>query len=392
MIYLDNNATTRVDPAVREAMLPFLGEHYGNPSSTHRFGQESRQAVEEARVRVAALAGCEPREIIFTSGGTESDNAAIQGLLMARHFATGQKRPVVVSSTVEHSAVREPLAMLAKAGIDVQPIAVNCGGALDMDAFEELLARRTAEIALVTLIWANNETGVVFDIQAIGDLCRRFQIPLHVDGVQAMGKIPLPQGLRHLPIDLLSISAHKFHGPKGTGALYVRRGTRWQPWIRGGPQELDRRGGTENVPGIVGFGAAAERAAAAISDGVTWPRISALRDRLEAGILRQIPETHIIGNPDARLANTSNIAFAGLEAEAILLLLSERDICASAGAACSSGSLEPSPVLRAMGIEDRVGHGAVRFSLSRFTTEQEIDQVLENIPPVITRLRETLPV
>lgn len=390
MIYLDNNATTQVHPDVREAILPFLAGSYGNPSSTHRFGQESRQAIEEARHHVARLVGCEPREIIFTSGGTESDNAAIHGLLAAR-----APRRLVVTSTVEHSAVREPLAALAKSGgggggIEVQRIAVNHQGVLDMDLFADLLARRAADIALVTMMWANNETGVLFDIPAIGDLCRRHQVPLHVDAVQAVGKIPL--SLRALPIDLLSISAHKFHGPKGVGALVVRRGTRWQPWQRGGPQELDRRGGTENLPGIAGMGKAAQLAAAALADNATWPRIRTLRDRLESAILQRIPDTHLIGDPNNRLANTTNLAFAGLEAEAILLLLSERGLCASAGAACSSGSLEPSPVLRAMAIDDRIGHGAVRFSLSRFTTESEIDQAPEILPPVIAHLRQTLPV
>jgi cysteine desulfurase len=385
MIYLDNNATTQVHPDVRDAILPFLAGRYGNPSSTHRFGQESRQALEEARHHVARLLACEPRELLFTSGGTEADNAAIHGLLAAR-----APRRLVVTSTVEHSAVREPLAALARSGVEIQRIAVNHHGILDMDQLADFLAKRAAEIALVTLMWANNETGVLFDIPAIGDLCRRHQVPLHVDAVQAVGKIPLD--LRALPIDLLSISAHKFHGPKGVGALVVRRGTRWQPWLRGGPQELDRRGGTENLPGIAGLGKAAQLAAAALADNATWPRIRALRDRLESGILQRIPDSHLIGDPRHRIANTANIAFAGLEAEAILLLLSERGLCASAGAACSSGSLEPSPVLRAMGIDDRIGHGAVRFSLSRFTTDAEIDQALEILPPVIAHLRQTLPV
>jgi cysteine desulfurase len=386
MIYLDNNATTRVHDRVRDAMLPFLGDRYGNPSSTHRFGQDARHAVEEARVRVAELVGCDPKELIFTSGGTESDNAAIMGLL-----ATRAPRKVIVSSAVEHSAVREPLGALRKLGFEVETVGVDTDGGLRLGQLEEVLGRRAAEIALCSFMWANNETGVLFDVQAIGELCRTKGVPLHVDGVQAVGKVAMD--VRTMPIDLLSLSGHKFHGPKGIGGLYVRRGVRWQPWVRGGPQERDRRGGTENVAGIVGLGAAAELAQLALGDGETWPRIAALRDRLQQGILQALPDTHVIGGGEdtRRVGNTANIAFAGLEAEAILLLLSEREVCASAGAACSSGSLEPSPVLRAMGIDERIAHGAVRFSLSRFTTREEIDKVLEILPGVITRLRETLP-
>jgi cysteine desulfurase len=390
MIYLDNNATTTLHPAARDAMLPFLTAHYGNPSSTHRFGQESRQAIEHARHGLARLLGCDVRELVFTSGGTEADNAAIHGLLAAR-----TPRKHIVTSSVEHSAVREPVAALAKSGYTVHTIPVNTTGALDLDVLETTLGAHAADIALVTIMWANNETGILFDVRSVGERCRRHGIPFHVDAVQAVGKIPF--ALRDLPIDLLSLSAHKFHGPKGTGALYVRRAVRWQPWQRGGPQERDRRGGTENVPAIVGMGAAAELAAAALADNATWPRVAALRDRLERGILERIPDAHVLGGPGGkgqaaqRLPNTTNIAFAGLEAEAILLLLSELDICASAGAACSSGSLEPSPVLRAMGIPDPIAHGAIRFSLSRFTTDDEISATLDTLPPIINRLRETLP-
>jgi cysteine desulfurase len=385
MIYLDNNATTMVDPQVRDAMWPFLTERYANPSSTHRFGQSVRQAVEQARVQVATLVGCDPRALIFTSGGTESDNAALMGLLAVR-----APRKLIVTSTIEHSAVRESVAALTKLGFAAERVGVNQSGNLHMEALETLLAGRATEIALVSIMWANNETGVILDVRAAGDLCRHYGVPLHVDAVQAVGKFALQ--VREWPVDLLSLSAHKFHGPKGIGALYVRRGVRWQPWVRGGPQERDRRGGTENVAGIVGMGAAAELAGRFLADGATERRVAALRDRLESGILERIPDAHVIGGNGRRVANTTNIAFTGLEAEAILLLLSERDICASAGAACSSGSLEPSPVLRAMGVEDRIGHGAVRWSLSRFTTEAEIDTVLEILPGIIARLRQTLPV
>ena len=385
MIYVDNNATTMVDPQVRAAMLPYLGERYGNPSSTHRFGQESRQAVEEARVRVAGLIACDAREVVFTSGGTESDNAAIMGLLAAR-----APRKVIVISSVEHSAVREPAAGLTKLGFEVERIGVGADGALVLDHMEAMLGRRAGDTALASIMWANNETGVIFDVRAVAELCHRYDVPLHVDGVQAVGKIPVR--VREAGMDLMSLSAHKFHGPKGVGALYVRRGALWQPWIRGGPQERDRRGGTENVAGIVGLGAAAELAGQALEDGHTLVRIAALRDRLQRGVLERIPDAHVIGGQAPRVPNTTNIGFAGLEAEAILLLLSEREICASAGAACASGSLEPSPVLRAMGVDDRIGHGAVRWSLSRFTTESEIDTVLKILPGIITHLRATLPV
>jgi cysteine desulfurase len=388
MIYLDNNATTQVDPAVREAMLPYLGELYGNPSSTHRFGQESRQAVEKGRHQVALLLGCDVRELIFTSGGTESDNAAIQGLLATR--AAGGARKVIVTSSVEHSAVRTPVQVLAKSGYAVVEIGVDGHGALDMERFAAVIAERAAEIALVSIMWANNETGVLFDVERIGALCREFGVPLHVDGVQAVGKIPV--ALKDLPVDVFSVSAHKFHGPKGVGALYVRRGMRWQPWIRGGPQERDRRGGTENVVGIVGMGVAAELAARALASGDEWQRVARLRNELERGILERIPDSHVNGDPAHRLPNTTNIGFAGLEAEAILLLLSEQEICASAGAACSSGSLEPSHVLRAMALPDRIAHGAVRFSLSRRTTSADVEGALAVLPGVIERLRATLPV
>jgi len=381
MIYLDNNATTAVAAEVRDAMLPYLTEFYGNPSSTHRFGQESRQAIEHARHQVAALIGAEPRELIFTSGGTEANNAAIFGLLEGRGPKVPQR---IITSTVEHSAVREPLATLKKRGVEVVEIGVDTNGRLDMAALQAALMQGAA---LASIMWANNETGVVFDIAAIAALCVQHGVPLHVDAVQVVGKLPV--NVATLPIAALSLSGHKFHGPKGVGALWVRRGVRWMPWLRGGPQERDRRGGTENVAGIVGIGKAAELALSALGD---WDRVAALRDRLEQSLLKIVGDTHVNGDRASRLPNTTNLGFAGLEAEAILLLLSEQDVCASAGAACASGSLEPSHVLRAMGLPDRVAHGAVRFSLSRATTAEEIDRTLAIVPPVIERLRATLPV
>ncbi len=380
MIYLDNNSTTATAHEVRDAMLPYFCELYGNPSSTHRFGQESRQAIESARYQVAELIGCDARDLIFTSGGTEADNSAIVGLLAGR---PGKK--TIISTPVEHSAVREPLKMLSKQGYHIIELSVDHAGMLNMQQLAEVVAG--PDVALVTTMWANNETGVVWDVAAIGALCRNAGVPYHVDGVQAAGKLPI--NLRQLPIDSLAISSHKIHGPKGVGALFVRRGVRWQSWVKGGPQERERRGGTENLPGIVGFGKAAELARQHMNE---WPKIAALRDHLEQSIMREIADTHVNGEGSPRVPNTTNISFAGVEAEAILILLSERGICASAGAACASGSLEPSHVLQAMKIEERIAHGAIRFSLSRMTTHADIEQTLKILPPVIAQLRAVMPV
>ncbi len=383
MIYLDNNATTAMAPAVFDAMEPYLRESYGNPSSTHPLGQHARQAMEEARYSVANLVGCHTSEIIFTSGGTEADNAAICGVLLSR-----PDKHTVITSSVEHSAVRETLHVWSKRGIRVIEIPVDLGGHLDMNRLADAMG--DPDIALASIMWANNETGVLFDIPQIAALCRDHRVPLHVDAVQAAGKVTL--AVSRLPIDLLSISAHKFHGPKGVGALYVRRNTRWMPTITGGPQERDRRGGTENVPGIVGMGKAAQLALEKLQNPANDQYLRQLRDMLEARILSTIPDTHINGDRACRLTNTSNIGFTSIEAEAILLLLAQHDIYASAGAACSSGSLEPSPVLRAMDIPDRIAHGSVRFSLSTANTRAEITTVATQLSDIISTLRETLPV
>ena len=383
MIYLDNNATTKIAPEVLQAMMPYLENVYGNPSSVHQAGQEARHAVEEARYQVAEFIGCRAAEVIFTSGGTESDNAALMGVLAGR-----ADKKTIVTSKVEHSAVREPASYMAKHGYRVIELGVDMLGRLDMAALHTALA--DPDVALLSLIWANNETGVIFDIDAVGALARERRVAFHVDAVQAAGKIPLRFSSR--AVDLFSISGHKFHGPKGVGALAIRRGVAFHPFIRGGPQERDRRGGTENVAAIVGMGAAAARASVKLSEPANIQRISTLRDRLEAGILDVVPESFVNGDKTNRTANTTNIGFASLEAEAILILLNQHDICASAGAACSSGSLEPSHVLKAMGIAEKIAHGAVRFSLSEFTTEAEIDQTLHVIPQVISRLRQVLPV
>jgi cysteine desulfurase len=379
VVYLDNNATTKPAPEAVEAMLPYLGEWYGNPSSVHRFGQRARQAVDEARGQIAALVRCSESELLFTGGGTEAINTAVRGLFVAR-----SPRKRIVTTAVEHSATRELCAQLGREGAEVVEIPVDVHGTLDLDALQSAI---TDDVALVTIMWANNETGVLFPVDRIAAMCKERKVPFHCDGTQAVGKIPVD--VAGLGIDAMSFASHKFHGPKGAGALFARRGLRVRPLLIGGPQERGRRGGTENVPGIVGMGKAAELAASALP---SMSRVSEMRDRLESGILARIDSASVNGRTDARLPNTTNVGFARLEAEAILLLLSEQGICASAGAACSSGSLEPSHVLKAMRIDEKIAHGAVRFSLSRYTTNAEIDRALDVLPGVIAKLRAVLPV
>lgn len=379
VIYLDNNATTRPDPRVVQALVPYLTELYGNASSVHRFGQRARQAIDHARAQVAELVGCDPAELVFTGGGTESCNTAIRGLLASR---TPRNR--IIISAVEHSAVRELGHELSRQGVEVVEIAVDGRGFPDLDQLAQAINDQTA---LVSMMWANNETGVIMPVEQVATICRRHRVPFYCDATQAVGKIPV--NLQAMGIDCAGFAAHKFHGPKGVGALFIRRGLRLRPWLIGGPQERGRRGGTENVPGIVGMGQAAALAQEALSE---MGYVANLRDRLEQAILANIPDTYVNGDRSSRLPNTTNIGFARLQAEAILLLLSEQGICASAGAACSSGSLEPSHVLRAMRIDESVAHGAVRFSLSRFTTESEIQQTVSILPQLIERLRSVLPV
>jgi cysteine desulfurase len=380
LCYLDNNATTRPAPEVVAAMLPLLTEWYGNPSSVHRFGQRSRQAIDVARGQVAALLHCGESELTFTGGGTESINACLRGLLAAR-----SPRKRIATTTVEHSATRELSNQLIREGAEIIAVPVSHDGLLDLAAMKDAISDDTA---LVSVMWANNETGVVFPIAEVAAICRERKVPFHCDGTQAVGKIPVD--VKTTGIDCLSFASHKFHGPKGVGGYYVRRGVRVRPLILGGPQEQGRRGGTENVPGIVGMGVAAELAGAALPQ--ITARVASLRDRLESQILTRIPGSAVNGSRDHRLPNTTNIGFPRLEAEAILLLLSEQGVCASAGAACSSGSLEPSHVLRAMEIDEKIAHGAIRFSMSRYTTDAEIDRALEVLPPIIERLNAVLPV
>ncbi len=374
-IYFDNNATTRVLPEVVEAMLPFLGERYGNPSSIHRFGSEVGQKIAAAREQVAALIGAaDPIEVIFTSCGTEGDNAAIRGLLEAR---PGKRH--IVTTQVEHPAVLGLCQHLEKKGYRVTWLGVDPDGALDL---AELRAALDDDTALVSVMWANNETGVIFPIEKIAEIVRAKNIPLHVDAVQAAGKLPLR--VKELPIDLLTISAHKFHAPKGIGALYARRGLTFSPFLIGGHQESNRRAGTENVASIIGMGKAAEIALERL--GEDEARIQKLRDRLEALVLQSCPGSRVNGAGQPRLANTTNISFRYLEGESILVLLDQQGICASTGSACTAGSSEPSHVLRAMKVPADWLQGAVRFSLSRFNTLDEILYVNDKMPAIVQRL------
>jgi len=380
-IYLDNNATTRPDDRVVQAINDALTTYWPNPSSVHRAGQQVRQQMELARQHTATLIGCAPRELVFTAGGTDAATLAIRGSL---DQLAGKNRTVLATSALEHSAVRELAEHLAERDTEVIWLDVDAHGVIDLDALEHLLAARGASMALVSVMWANNETGVIQPIEKIGELCRKYDVRFHVDGTQWVGKMPVD--VSSMPIDLMSFAAHKFHGPKGVGGLYIRTRLRVQPQIIGGPQERQVRAGTENVPGIIGLGAAARRACEWLrSDERT--HLERLRDRLEQAIIEKVHGATINGAGAPRLWNTTNIASPKLEAEAILLLLSERGVDASAGAACSSGSLDPSPVLLAMGVPAERAHGSVRFSLSRETTEHEIDQAIEIIPAVIEKLR-----
>jgi cysteine desulfurase len=379
IIYLDNNATTQVDPAVIEEMLPFLAEYYGNPSAGYVFAAKARKAVDLARERLAALLACEPSEIVFTSGGTESNNAVVNSALQ---FESRGKH--VVTSAVEHTAVLRPCQDFTKRGCDVTFLGVDRHGNVDLD---ELEAAIHPETALVSMMWANNETGVLFPVEKIAEMCREKGVLFHTDAVQAVGKIPIR--LRDTAINFLSLSAHKFHGPKGVGALYVNRRTRFHPLIAGGGQENERRGGTENVASIVGLGKAAEQALEYLSEEKTPVR--SMRDRFEKAILETVSGTSVNGAGAARVPNTSSFSFEGIESPAALLLLDRYRICCSAGSACRTGSQEASHVLRAM---DSGGDGArrsLRFSFGRFNTDPQIDRAIEIVPKVIEKLRQLSP-
>ena len=378
-VYLDNNATTKVAPEVLEAMLPYFSEFYGNPSSMHAFGGQVAKCIREARERVAALIGAAPEEIIFTSCGTESDNAAIRSALVAH-----PDRRHILTSRVEHPAVKALAAHLVTRGYRVTELPVDKNGLLDLDQYSESL---TPDTAVVSLMWANNETGVIFPVEKAAEMARERGIPFHTDAVQATGKIPF--AMSGNAIDMLSFSGHKLHAPKGIGILYVRKGSRFSPFLIGGHQERGRRGGTENTPSIVGLGKACELAGRHLQTENNAVR--RLRDRLETALLTRIPNARVNGDTPERLPNTSNISFEYVEGEAILLLMNEYGICASSGSACTSGSLQPSHVLRAMGVPFTMAHGSIRFSLSIFTTEEEVDFTIEKLPPIIARLRSMSP-
>ena len=382
VIYMDNNATTRIAPEVFEAMLPYLTEFYGNPSSMHTFGGQVGTAIEEARGQIAALLGAEPGEITFTSCGTESDSTAILSALQ-----TYPEKRHIVTTRVEHPAVKnlcENLDRLTGHKHRVTRLKVEADGTLDLAEYAEAL---TDDTAIVSIMWANNETGVIFPIAEMARMARERGILFHTDAVQAVGKMPI--NLKELDVDFLSLSGHKLHAPKGVGVLYIRRGTLFVPFLTGGHQEKGRRGGTENVASIIALGRACELAAEKMTEENT--RVKALRDRLEDGLLATIPKSMRNGHKTERLPNTSNISFEYVEGESILLHMNRYNICASSGSACTSGSLEPSHVLRAMGVPFTAAHGSIRFSLSIYNTEEEVDFVLEKMPGIIESLRQMSP-
>lgn len=413
-IYLDNNATTQPAPEVVAAVQQANEELWANPSSVHRFGQMVRHRIELARADVANLIHCRDRELVFTSGGTESNNLALRGVL-EQTFAPGtpNRSPlqgVLITTQTEHSAIREPAQRLAELGVHVVYLPVDRYGLVSLDSFEAALAEHAHDhnLVLVSILWANNETGIIQPIDELAASCQAFRqqnpgskVLFHTDATQAVGKIPVD--LSQTPVDLLTLSAHKFHGPKGAGALYVRTGVRMRTQHYGGPQERERRGGTENTSGIIGMGVAAKLAQQFLADPNQITRLTAMRDRLEQTILERLPDTVVNSQPlqppdnaagtiPPRLWNTSNLGFPRLESEAILLGLSERGVCASAGAACSSGSLDPSPVLLAMGIPETVAHGSIRLSISRFTTDDDINDAIPIVTQVVEKLMRTMPV
>ena len=380
VIYLDNNATTKVAPEVVEVMMPYLSEFYGNPSSMHSFGGDVAAKIKGARQHVANLIGASPQEIIFTSCGTESDGTAIRAAV-----ESNPDRKQIVTSRVEHPAIKNLYETLSKQGYHVTFVPVDNDGRLDLDYLYKSLNDDTA---IVSLMWANNETGVIFPVEEISREVKDRGIIFHTDAVQAAGKLPID--VNTTGVDMLSLSGHKFHAPKGIGVLYVRKGTKFSPYMIGGHQEEGRRGGTENVASIVALGKAAELAKQNL-DQNSYASVGVLRDKLEAALLESVTNSMVNGDTENRLPNTTSIAFEYVEGEAILLMMNEHGICASSGSACTSGSLEPSHVLRAMGVPFTAAHGSIRFSLSRYTTAEEIDFVIEKMPPIIARLRELSP-
>ncbi len=378
-IYVDNNATTRVDPQVLDAMLPYFNDFYGNPSSMHSFGGKVAHKIDEARIKVASLINASPDEIVFTSCGTESDSTAIHAAI-----SSVPDKKHIITSRVEHPAVKNLCEHLSKKGYRITFVPVDRKGMLDVDYLYNSL---TDDTAIVSLIWANNETGMIFPIEEISRVVKQKGIVFHTDAVQAVGKVPVD--VDKSKVDMLSLSGHKIHAPKGVGALFVRKGTRFSPFLIGGHQEGGRRGGTENVISIIGLGKASELAENNLKEVTT--RVRQLRDKLESELLSKIPNVMINGDSENRLPNTTSISFEYVEGESILLMIDEFGICASSGSACTSGSLEPSHVLRAMGVPFTAAHGSIRFSLSIYNTEEEIDFIIEKFPPIIEHLRNLSP-
>lgn len=378
-IYVDNNATTRVAPEVVVEMLPYFSEQYGNPSSMHTFGGSVGAPVKAAREHVAALLGAQPEEILFTSCGTESDSTAIHAALRSHP----DKRHII-TTRVEHPAIKNLCEYLAKNGYRITFVPVDRQGRLDLDF---LMRNLSDDTAVVSVMWANNETGTLFPVEEIARKAKERGIVFHTDAVQAVGKIPVD--MSRSAIDMLSISGHKLHAPKGIGVLYLRKGTKFAPFLMGGHQEAGRRAGTENTAAIIGMGRAAQLVMESMQDENI--RVRALRDKLERELLQRIPNSMVNGDPDNRLPNTTSIAFEYVEGEAILLLMDQHGICASSGSACTSGSLEPSHVLRAMGVPFTAAHGSIRYSLSIYNTEAEIDFIIDKMPPIIERLRGMSP-
>lgn len=378
-VYFDNNATTCVAPEVYEAMTPFFQEYWGNPSSIHTFGGQVMKSIDRAREQVASLINADPAEIIFTSCGTESDNMAVRGAVEA---CGGY--PHIITTRVEHPAILGPCRYLASQGCRLTMLAVDSVGQINLDELKNAI---TPETAIVSIMWANNETGVVFPVEKIAHIVKQAGCVFHTDAVQSAGRIAID--VQKIPIDMLSLSGHKLHAPKGVGVLYIRKGTKVNPLLLGGHQESGKRAGTENVPYIVGLGRACELAAERMGEDNS--RVRALRDRLEAGIIAACPDVRVNGDVKHRLPNTTNVSFEFVEGESILMLLDAHGIAASSGSACTSGSLEPSHVMRAMGVPFTAAHGSIRFSLSRYNTDQDVDHVLKHIPAAINRLREMSP-
>ncbi|MCD6185396.1 MAG: cysteine desulfurase NifS [Deltaproteobacteria bacterium] len=378
-IYVDNNATTKVDDKVLAEMLPYFSDYYGNPSSMHSFGGKIGYKIAEAREKIAALINASPKEILFTSCGTESDNTAIKAVLRSR---SGKRH--IITTRVEHPAIKNLCEELSGRGHRVTYVPVDSKGILDLDYLYDHI---TDDTAIVSVMWANNETGVIFPVEEIAGKLSERGITFHTDAVQAAGKIPID--VQKNQVDMLSMSGHKIHAPKGIGALYIKKGTRFSPFLIGGHQENGRRGGTENVGAIIGLGKACELAMEHLEDEAK--KVGHLRDILETELLKAIPSSIINGNRENRLPTTTNISFKFVEGEAILLMLNEHGICASSGSACTTGSLEPSHVLRAMGVPYTAAHGSIRFSLSKYNTEEEIRYIIKKLPPIIERLRELSP-